>query len=247
MVPSILPRRSCLIIMSTKRRQRCKSNEADIDVVAVPGYRKSEESPCLSFADDGLSSSFSRASSSILTAQTESTRSASSTESFINSSSLSESIQSFNKSVKFGNISIREFDVTVGDNPACSSGVPISLNWTYNPVHEEFPVEVFENYRDGQRCSPDELKLSERVRYQMLVDDWKVSKAKIARAERKCRQTKNERQESLERFFADECRDDNSDAQVFFTGESAVNTNKFPPFFRMENLKAKFVKMLKRC
>ena len=228
------------------RESRSSNNDINKNAIASTEanleYDISDESS-LDPNDPSFFPSCSRTFSDSSVARTTSTRSASSTESQCMHSLLHSSLQSdgSSKSVKFGNISIREFDVTVGDNPACSSGVPISLSWNYNPVHEEFPVEVFENYRDGQRCTPDELKLSERVRYQMLVDEWKVSKSKIARAERQCRQTKNERQESLESLQFDEIRDGDEDIDFFKVENTANKTKSFG-----RNLKARLVKMLKR-
>lgn len=35
------------------------------------------------------------------------------------------------RNVSFSEIHIREYDVCVGDNPSCSIGPPISLDWTY--------------------------------------------------------------------------------------------------------------------
>jgi hypothetical protein len=100
------------------------------------------------------------------------------------------------RSVKFGKIQIREYDVVVGDNPACSSGAPISLGWGYNKVQEQFPVEVYENFRSGQRCHPEDLKLNERVRYRRLLE-WNISTSKIARAERRCRLAQEQRKQTI--------------------------------------------------
>lgn len=221
-----------------------RSNNNRINKLAIASteanleYDISEESS-LDPNDPSFFPSCGRTFSDNSVAHTTSTRSASSIESQCMHSSIRSNSSS--KSVKFGNISIREFDVTVGDNPACSSGVPVGLSWKYNPVHEEFPLEVFENYRDGQRCTPDELKLSERVRYQMLVDEWNISKSKIARAERQCRQTKNERQESLEHLQFDETRDGDEDDDFFKVESTANKINSFG-----RNLKARFLKLLKR-
>mmetsp|Transcript_22609 Transcript_22609/g.28532 ORF Transcript_22609/g.28532 Transcript_22609/m.28532 type:complete len:160 (+) Transcript_22609:153-632(+) len=113
-------------------------------------------------------------------------------------------VTSPNRSVKFGKITIREYDVTVGDNPACSVGVPISLGWKYNPHHEQYPVEVYERYRSGQRCDDsDELKLHEFVRLRIL-NEWNVPKSKIKRAERTCRIVKDQRQQTIEDLALEE-------------------------------------------
>lgn len=102
------------------------------------------------------------------------------------------------KSVSFSKITIREYNVIAGDNPACSSGPPISLGWEYNRTYdEEYPVDVYEDYRCGQRweCVED-LKLNERVRYRMLVE-WNVSSSAIAKAEKQCRLIREQRKRTL--------------------------------------------------
>ena len=207
------------------------------------------------------SSSYTPTSPSISETGTSSTRSATSLANSLQSSVLSsshdeQSCFTTKKTVTFGNISIREFDLTAGDNPACSSGVPITLGWTYNPVHDEFPIDVFEGFRDGHRCATsNELKLSERVRYRILANEWKVSKATIAKAERRCRQSKNERQESLEGLLYWDHDDmegaENREDVLSFTEENPVPFNKtnsrLTPFFRTgTKLKSRFVQMLKR-
>lgn len=108
-----------------------------------------------------------------------------------------------NRSVKFGNITIREYDVTVGDNPACSVGVPISLGWKYNPHHEKYSVEVYERHRSGQRSDYEDLKLHEFVRLRIL-NEWNVPKSKIKRAERTCRIVKDQRQQTIEDLALEE-------------------------------------------
>jgi len=108
------------------------------------------------------------------------------------------------KSVRFDKITIREYDLTVGDNPACTAGAPVSLSWTYNPrTVETFPVDVYESYRDGQRCGPEDLKLNERVRHRLLLE-WDVPVSKIRRAERKCRLVQDQRRYTIECLVQEE-------------------------------------------
>lgn len=45
--------------------------------------------------------------------------------------------------LRFGSITIRRYDRTIGDNPMCSKGIPISLDWTYQE-ESELPVEDYE-------------------------------------------------------------------------------------------------------
>ena len=119
------------------------------------------------------------------------------------SRSLQDGFFSKSRSVSFDKIIIREYDLIAGDNPACSSGAPISLGWKFNPVHEQFPVEVYENYRDGQRNSHEHLKLNDRVRYRMLMER-NISSSKIARAERRCRLVQEQRKQTIECLIEEE-------------------------------------------
>jgi hypothetical protein len=48
----------------------------------------------------------------------------------------SGSSRSLKGNVSFTNLSIREYNLEIGDNPSCSYGVPISLGWDYEERHE---------------------------------------------------------------------------------------------------------------
>ena len=52
----------------------------------------------------------------------------------------SSSNRSLNRNVSFTNLSIREYNVELGDNPSCSCGVPISLGWDYEE-QEALPLD----------------------------------------------------------------------------------------------------------
>lgn len=48
-------------------------------------------------------------------------------------SSSSSSIVGDERKVRFSTAEIREFHVIVGDHPGCAAGLPLSLDWKYNP------------------------------------------------------------------------------------------------------------------
>jgi hypothetical protein len=51
------------------------------------------------------------------------------------------------KNVSFSHLKVREYEVTLGDNPSVSSGVPLSLGWRYNPNER---IAKFDNIIGGR-------------------------------------------------------------------------------------------------
>lgn len=62
------------------------------------------------------------------------------------------------KHVRFSTVEIREYAVIVGNHPCCSAGLPLSLDWKYNP----FPIIKTVNDVGKQR-SARKLSLLERM------------------------------------------------------------------------------------
>jgi len=108
----------------------------------------------------GLSMSFGSFSSSV----------GSSMSLLSNSRSLADlSVRKNRKKVTFKNTEIREYDTTVGDNPHCSCGVAISLDWNYAPVIDApSTVDEYESLR-APRKKMKEMILSEEEREEILL------------------------------------------------------------------------------
>lgn len=51
------------------------------------------------------------------------------------------------KNVSFSHMKVREYEVTLGDNPSVSSGIPLSLGWRYNPNEK---IAKFDNIVGGR-------------------------------------------------------------------------------------------------
>jgi hypothetical protein len=64
-----------------------------------------------------------------------------------------------NKHVRFSTVEIREYDMIVGDHPCCSAGLPLSLDWKYNPV----PIIQQAKDFSGTKRPPQKLSLLERM------------------------------------------------------------------------------------
>lgn len=83
--------------------------------------------------------------------------------------------------VAFSVVQIREFERTVGDNPACTSGPPISLGWAYMDVSPDVHVVAHAN---RPKRSKREFHLPASKRTNLLVQEWQVSEIEIRKARR---------------------------------------------------------------
>ena len=52
--------------------------------------------------------------------------------------------------VKFNSIQIRYYDITLGDNPSCMYGPPVTLDWNYDEME---PVAI-DSYEEGKKNPP---------------------------------------------------------------------------------------------
>jgi hypothetical protein len=69
--------------------------------------------------------------------------------------------------VKFAWVQVREYAITIGDNPFCSSGAPIALDWDYTDT-DIVDVDVFEMHHKRQRHSRRRMLLSPTQRRVLL-------------------------------------------------------------------------------
>lgn len=72
------------------------------------------------------------------------------------------------RNVSFSNVEFREYNVTLGDNPCCSSGPPVSLGWEYKTEHKVMHLDRYETERQPRR-DHRQLLLSYNVRRYMLL------------------------------------------------------------------------------
>eukprot|EP00551_Chaetoceros_affinis_P003918 CAMPEP_0203642498 /NCGR_PEP_ID=MMETSP0088-20131115/7873_1 /ASSEMBLY_ACC=CAM_ASM_001087 /TAXON_ID=426623 /ORGANISM="Chaetoceros affinis, Strain CCMP159" /LENGTH=115 /DNA_ID=CAMNT_0050498339 /DNA_START=329 /DNA_END=676 /DNA_ORIENTATION=- len=73
--------------------------------------------------------------------------------------------------------------MTIGDNPSCSSGAPVSLNWSYNPDPIICSLEDYEISKvDFPRRSRSEMLIPLDIRHKKLKEEWCVSTSEILRA-----------------------------------------------------------------
>jgi hypothetical protein len=88
----------------------------------------------------------------------------------------------FRKIVSFDCLEIREYNVTVGDHPCCTSGFPLTLDWDY----AEGSIVSLDEYEESRcpRRSRAELKIAPDQRCEILSEDG-YSPVELRRAERK--------------------------------------------------------------
>lgn len=85
------------------------------------------------------------------------------------------------KTVSFGNVGVREFNRTVGDHPACTSGPPMTIDWMFV---EQRPVTV-DNYEGQQHGRRHGLfAVPSEIRKEILQHGFQVPEEEILAAEK---------------------------------------------------------------
>lgn len=98
--------------------------------------------------------------------------------------------------IQFKHIEVREYARTVGDNPSCSSGPPVTISWEYNPDTMILSVEEYEDTRPTRRTM-GQMVLPRSYRTEMLRKEWNVSQQQIASAVRQGIRCKSQRRTTL--------------------------------------------------
>ncbi|CAB9528918.1 expressed unknown protein [Seminavis robusta] len=73
------------------------------------------------------------------------------------------------RELHWGHIEIREYDICLGDNPACAQGCPVQLDWSYTVLQEPLALDLYVKQRPHTRHQRLR-RLSGRRRQQMLLD-----------------------------------------------------------------------------
>mmetsp|Transcript_51987 Transcript_51987/g.62535 ORF Transcript_51987/g.62535 Transcript_51987/m.62535 type:complete len:208 (-) Transcript_51987:159-782(-) len=103
--------------------------------------------------------------------------------------------------VCFGHVQIREYPNVLGDNPSCSSGLPLTLDWKYAEFRT-VPLDDYEYHR-GPRRMTNQLKMTAEMRKNILMSnegETSVSADEVRRAERKL--YRERKKKCSQRFFA---------------------------------------------
>ena len=71
------------------------------------------------------------------------------------------------RGVRFRNVYIREYAITIGDNPYCSYGVPLSLDWSHGE-EEAIPIDFYEASHHKRKRTARRMLLNSFQRRDML-------------------------------------------------------------------------------
>lgn len=94
--------------------------------------------------------------------------------------------------VCFDAVTIRTYYLTLGDHPSCTKGPALSLSWEYQQ-YEEIPIDIFEEFREGQRGqSKHEMYISSQIRKD-LVKRLNVSDEEIVERQNEIDEIKKQR------------------------------------------------------
>mmetsp|Transcript_10123 Transcript_10123/g.24273 ORF Transcript_10123/g.24273 Transcript_10123/m.24273 type:complete len:392 (-) Transcript_10123:248-1423(-) len=93
--------------------------------------------------------------------------------------------------ISFGTIQVREHKQTIGDNPSCTYGTPIQLDWDHQDM-EELKLEDYETYRPTRRTK-QKFHLNSFQRANLLKLNGH-STNEINESERKTSKARNQRE-----------------------------------------------------
>jgi hypothetical protein len=123
------------------------------------------------------------------------------------------------RGVSFSHMRVREYEVTLGDNPSVSSGAPLSLGWRYDPVESVISLDgEAEGALLGLRLSPtdcrplarrrstSEFKLSGSQRHRLLLANPSVSMEDLSETLASTAVARLERRETLNEIRMENAR-----------------------------------------
>jgi len=98
---------------------------------------------------------------------------------------------SFQRTVSFTSLSIREYPPMISDNPSCSFGPPVQLDWDYHAEETQL-IDQYEESRQPRRAN-HELLLSYNDRRFLLLKQGGYSRKEVKAAMKEAERVKRER------------------------------------------------------
>jgi len=129
-------------------------------------------------------------------------------------------------SLQFDKVCIREYSRTVGDNPSCSSGPPISISWEYN-ILGDMNLDEYERTRPPRRVQK-EMVIPRRLREDMLRYEWNASRKEITESIRRNVRVKNQRRTTINNLgkatkFEEAMESASRKLKRFVTGQKSIH------------------------
>ena len=104
---------------------------------------------------------------------------------------------SMKPNISFSTLEIREYNVTIGDNPGGYRGPPISLDWNYCPDSTvKMCIETYEEHR-GQRRAKHEMYMPASIRMWTLTENLGYSMIEIMDASKAAESIRKDRAKSI--------------------------------------------------
>jgi hypothetical protein len=99
------------------------------------------------------------------------------------------------RTVQFGTVEIRSYDLCIGDNPSVSYGTPVSLDWTYETICPagDVSIDVYESSKPRQRRNLRQMMMNSYHRRHILQLHWSASEADCVAAERAVNRLRQQR------------------------------------------------------
>jgi hypothetical protein len=109
-------------------------------------------------------------------------------------------VRSENRRVRFQNVEIREFKMTLGNHPSATSGPPVMLDWELFSPRKVLSLDGYERTRPPRR-KRRHLKLSLHQRHTILVKERGFSFEEVKSAWQEALEIRKQRKETLKRGY----------------------------------------------
>lgn len=96
------------------------------------------------------------------------------------------------RTVTFDHVEFRHYECTLGDNPSCSYGPPIQLDWSYVKI-PSLNIDEYESDRLGKRRNLRQMLLNYYMRMNLLTWGFGYSEAEIKAATKSVKHVKFQR------------------------------------------------------